>query len=50
MELWYMDSFARLVGLDASQSITTIGYIHKYVRNLALAYFGTEALNHIIPK
>ena len=50
MELWCMDSFARLVGLDASQSITAIGYIQRYVRNLALAYFGIEALNHIIPK
>ncbi|RVX15948.1 Cytochrome P450 87A3 [Vitis vinifera] len=37
VELWYMDSFARLVGLDPSQSITSTGYIHKYVKNLALA-------------
>ena len=44
VELWYMDSFARLVGLDPSQSITSTGYIHKYVKNLALAHIGTEAL------
>ena len=46
-----MDSFARLVSLDASQSITATGYIHKYVRNLMLAHFGTEALkNRLISK
>ena len=46
-----MDSFTRLVSLDASQSITATGYIHKYVRNLMLAHFGTEALkNKLVSK
>ncbi|KAJ9673339.1 hypothetical protein PVL29_023118 [Vitis rotundifolia] len=45
VELWYMDSFARLVDLDStSQSIVATGYVHKYLRHLALAHFGTEAL------
>ncbi|RVW50972.1 Cytochrome P450 87A3 [Vitis vinifera] len=44
VELWYMDSIAKLVGLDTSQSIAATGYVHKYLRNLALAHFGTEAL------
>ncbi|RVW50978.1 Cytochrome P450 87A3 [Vitis vinifera] len=44
VEIWYLDSFARLVGQDASQSTAASGYVHKYLRNLVLAHFGTEVL------
>ena len=43
VELWYLDSFAKLVGLDPSSNAAT-GYVHKYARNLILAYLGTEVL------
>ncbi|CBI40705.3 hypothetical protein VitviT2T_026925 [Vitis vinifera] len=43
VEFWYLDSFAKLVGLDPSSNAAT-GYVHKYARNLILAYLGTEVL------
>ncbi|KAK6939230.1 Cytochrome P450 [Dillenia turbinata] len=43
VELWYMDSFAKLLQQN-SDSTTATGYIHKYLRNLILSHFGTEIL------
>ncbi|GAV86745.1 p450 domain-containing protein, partial [Cephalotus follicularis] len=42
VELWYMDSFGKLLNSDVTAAVT--GYIHKYLRNLVLNHFGPEAL------
>ncbi|KAF7135453.1 hypothetical protein RHSIM_Rhsim08G0028300 [Rhododendron simsii] len=48
VELWYMDSFAKLCGqMDTAADgspITAFGLIHKYIRNLILNHFGPEVL------
>ncbi|XVF35837.1 hypothetical protein REPUB_Repub19eG0005400 [Reevesia pubescens] len=41
VEMWYMDSFAKLLRQDAT---TASGYVHKYLRNLVLNHFGVETL------
>lgn len=48
VELWYMDSFAKLCGQKDTAAdgspITAFGLIHKYLRNLILNHFGPEVL------
>ncbi|KAL9358440.1 hypothetical protein Peur_046563 [Populus x canadensis] len=44
VERWYMDSFAKLLHQDVTSVISKHGSIHKYLRNLVLAYFGHEPL------
>ncbi|OWM68308.1 cytochrome P450 87A3-like [Punica granatum] len=54
VEMWYMDSFAKLFGQSgsgkdgSSASTTSIGHIHKYLRNLILNQVGVEALRERI--
>ncbi|XP_021674757.2 cytochrome P450 87A3-like [Hevea brasiliensis] len=43
VERWYLDSFAKLLRQDVT-SICSVQYIHKYLRNLILSYFGPERL------
>lgn len=43
VERWYLDSFAKLLRQDVT-SIISVQYIHKYLRNLILGYFGPERL------
>nr|TKR75410.1 hypothetical protein D5086_0000286010 [Populus alba] len=51
VERWYMDSFAKLLHQDATSVISKHGSIHKYLRNLVLAYFGPEPLkDKLLPK
>ncbi|KAF8410316.1 hypothetical protein HHK36_002843 [Tetracentron sinense] len=49
VQLWYMDSFAKLIGQD--DTATATGYVHKYLRNLVLSHFGLETLKEkLLPK
>ncbi len=41
-ELWYLDAFAKL--LDQVGTGINVAHIHKYVRSMALNYFGVNAL------
>jgi cytochrome P450 len=51
VERWYMDSFAKLLHQDVTSVISKHGSIHKYLRNLVLAYFGPEPLkDKLLPK
>lgn len=50
VERWYMDSFAKLLHQDATR-INAQKNIHKYLRNMILGTFGTEALKlKLLPK
>ncbi|OWM68303.1 hypothetical protein CDL15_Pgr004785 [Punica granatum] len=54
VEFWYLDSFAKLIdvrglGRDGeSTPLTSIGHIHKYMRNMVLSQIGAEALRERI--
>ncbi|OWM68276.1 hypothetical protein CDL15_Pgr004758 [Punica granatum] len=54
VEIWYLDSFAKLIdargmGRDGEPaSITSIGHIHKCMRNMVLSQVGNEALRERI--
>ena len=51
VERCYMDSFAKLLHQDATSVISKHGSIHKYPRNLVLAYFGPGPLkDKLLPK
>ncbi|MBA0548037.1 hypothetical protein Golob_019157, partial [Gossypium lobatum] len=43
VEMWYMDSFAKLLRQDTTAAS---GYVHKYLRHLVLNHFGVETLKH----
>uniref|UniRef100_A0A2N9I8H4 Cytochrome P450 n=1 Tax=Fagus sylvatica TaxID=28930 RepID=A0A2N9I8H4_FAGSY len=42
VESWYLDLFAKV--FKQGENRPDGGYVHKYVRNLALSHFGTESL------
>ena len=42
VESWYLDLFAKV--FKQGENRPDGGYIHKYVRNLALSHFGAESL------
>lgn len=52
VEMWYMDSFAKLFGQGGSgkngPSTSSPGHIHKYLRNLVLNQVGVEAIRERI--
>ena len=44
VEIWYLDSFAKLFNQDGDSNPATFGAIHRYVRSILLSYFGPESL------
>ncbi|CAK7346839.1 unnamed protein product [Dovyalis caffra] len=44
VELWYMDSFAELLGLNSSLRDGLLGYVHKYLKKSVAEHFGPEIL------
>uniref|UniRef100_A0A2N9F5T0 Cytochrome P450 n=1 Tax=Fagus sylvatica TaxID=28930 RepID=A0A2N9F5T0_FAGSY len=44
VELWYLDSFAKLFTLEGENKTNAVGLVHKYIRSLALDHFGAESL------
>ncbi|KAF6156869.1 hypothetical protein GIB67_000409 [Kingdonia uniflora] len=42
VELWYMDSFAKIFHRDGGSM--SVGIIHKYLRSIVLSHFGNETL------
>ncbi|GFZ05478.1 cytochrome P450 family protein [Actinidia rufa] len=44
VELWYMDTFEKVFGLEGEARPNAVGHIHKYVRGVYLGLFGVESL------
>ncbi|KAE9452150.1 hypothetical protein C3L33_15950, partial [Rhododendron williamsianum] len=44
VELWYLDTFAKLFNMDGESKTTGFGAVHRYVRSILLNHFGTESL------
>jgi hypothetical protein len=44
VELWYLDSFAKLFTHEGENKTNAVGLVHKYIRSLALDHFGVESL------
>ncbi|KDP43049.1 hypothetical protein JCGZ_25235 [Jatropha curcas] len=44
VELWYLDSFAELLGQNGSLKEGFIGYIHKHLKKVISEHFGPERL------
>ncbi|XP_047337071.1 cucurbitadienol 11-hydroxylase-like [Impatiens glandulifera] len=44
VEMWYLDTFAKLFNMDGESKPTAFGAVHRYVRSIVLNHFGTESL------
>uniref|UniRef100_A0A2N9G4Z0 Cytochrome P450 n=1 Tax=Fagus sylvatica TaxID=28930 RepID=A0A2N9G4Z0_FAGSY len=44
VELWYLDSFAKLFIQEGENKTNAVGLVHKYIRSLVLDHFGAESL------
>lgn len=44
MEMWYLDSFAKLFAFEGESKVTAIGRVHRYLRGITLNHFGGESL------
>ena len=44
VELWYMDSFSKLLAMEGENKTNAIGVVHKYIRSIALNDFGVDPL------
>ena len=44
VELWYLDTFSKIIGLDSETQMNSLGAIHKYTRSTLLKVFGAETL------
>ncbi|XP_047318341.1 cucurbitadienol 11-hydroxylase-like [Impatiens glandulifera] len=51
VEMWYLDTFAKLFNMDGESKPTGFGAVHRYVRSIVLNHFGTESLkNKLLPE
>ncbi|KAJ6948497.1 hypothetical protein NC651_002740 [Populus alba x Populus x berolinensis] len=44
VEMWYLDSFAKLFAFEGESKVTAIGRVHRYLRGITLNHFGGESL------
>ncbi|KAJ6906498.1 cytochrome P450 87A3-like [Populus alba x Populus x berolinensis] len=44
VEMWYLDSFSKLLAQSGESRTNAFGIIHKYARSLTLTHFGSESL------
>ena len=44
MEMWYLDSFAKLFAFEGESKVTAISRVHRYLRGITLNHFGGESL------
>ncbi|XP_050238056.2 beta-amyrin 16-alpha-hydroxylase CYP87D16-like [Mercurialis annua] len=44
VELWYLDSFAELLGQNGSLKEGFVGYLHKHIKKIVSEHFGPERL------
>ncbi|KAG5222068.1 cytochrome P450 [Salix suchowensis] len=51
VELWYLDSFAKVFSLEGETRLSAIGRVHRYMRGITLNHFGVETLKEsLLPK
>ncbi|KAJ4842249.1 hypothetical protein Tsubulata_028701 [Turnera subulata] len=51
VEMWYLDSFAKIFKQEGENRVTSIGKIHSYVRSITLNHFGVDSLRQsLLPK
>ncbi|XP_075673233.1 cucurbitadienol 11-hydroxylase-like isoform X2 [Castanea sativa] len=51
VEVWYMDSFAKLFNMEGENKINVIGVVHKYFRSIILNHCGADPLKeNLLPQ
>ncbi|PSS30727.1 Cytochrome P450 87A3 like [Actinidia chinensis var. chinensis] len=51
VEMWYLDTFAKLFNLDGDSKPTAFGAVHRYVRSIVLNHFGPDTLREkLLPR
>ncbi|XP_018841336.1 cytochrome P450 87A3-like isoform X2 [Juglans regia] len=44
VEMWYLDSFSKLLKMEGENKISMLGLIHKHTRSIALNHFGADRI------
>ncbi|KAF8020691.1 hypothetical protein BT93_G1199 [Corymbia citriodora subsp. variegata] len=44
VEIWYLDTFAKLFALEGESRLSRVGLVHKYIRRIFLNHFGSDIL------
>lgn len=44
VEMWYLDSFSKLLNMEGENKTTKLGLIHKHIRSITLNHFGADSL------
>ncbi|KAI8569237.1 hypothetical protein RHMOL_Rhmol02G0262600 [Rhododendron molle] len=44
VEVWYLDTFAKVFNMDGESKTTGFGAVHRYIRSTVLNHFGTDSL------
>ncbi|KAF7848956.1 hypothetical protein BT93_L1398 [Corymbia citriodora subsp. variegata] len=44
VEIWYLDTIAKLFALEGESRLSRVGLVHKYIRRIFLNHFGSDIL------
>ncbi|XP_030942775.1 cytochrome P450 87A3-like isoform X1 [Quercus lobata] len=44
VEIWYLDSFSKLLTMEGENKVTAVGVVHKYIRSIVLNRCGADPL------
>ncbi|KAI4367203.1 hypothetical protein MLD38_022966 [Melastoma candidum] len=50
VELWYMNTFSKLMGMDGTSRLNEAGEVHKYIRGTLLNQFGCPTVKQLLPE
>ncbi|XP_030942094.1 cytochrome P450 87A3-like [Quercus lobata] len=44
VEKWYLDTFAKFLGMEGENRMSALGNVHKYIRSITLNHLGADAV------
>ena len=44
VEMWYLDTFAKFLGMEGENRMSALGNVHKYIRSITLNHLGADAV------
>jgi len=44
VEMWYFDTFAKILAMEGESRLSRVGLVHKYIRRIFLNHFGSDIL------
>lgn len=50
IELWYLNTFSKLFGMEGESRLNGVGEVHKYIRGMMLNQFGYSTMKKMLPE